>query len=178
MTLDALGNIGELVGALGVIVSLAYLAGQIRQNTKAIKASSHHSINDAFNAYLKLLIENERAADILALGVKDIHGLDAKQRDTFYAVLSMLFNHFENTHLHYQQGLLDDEQWKRWEIAIGWYAGFPGIEIWWKNRAGVFSTPFREMVEVRRALSGPSDPDQWAPAEPLEDLVEIGVGAA
>jgi hypothetical protein len=178
MTLEALGNIGEIVGALGVIVSLGYLAGQIRQNTKAIKASSHHAINDAFNAYLKLLIENERAAHILAVGVREIGKLDDRQRDTFYAVLSMLFNHFENTFLQYRQGLLDDDQWRRWSFAIGWYAGFPGIEIWWKNRSVIYPIAFREMVEGQRAEFGPTDPDQWAPADPLVAIAEIGAGSA
>ena len=172
MTLDELGSIGEILGAVGVIASLGYLAVQIRQNTNVIKASSHHSLNDAFNGYLKLLIENERAADILALGVRDIGALDDRQRDTFYAVLSMLFNHFENTFLHHRQGLLDDEQWRRWVIAIGWYAGFPGIQVWWKNRAGVFPVAFREMVEAQCALAGPTDPEQWAPARPIAELVE------
>ncbi len=62
MTLDALGNIGEVVAAFGVVVSLGYLAGQIRQNTKAIKAASHHSLNDAFNDYLKLLIRERKGS--------------------------------------------------------------------------------------------------------------------
>ena len=174
MTLDALGNIGEVVGGLGVIISLGYLAGQIRQNTKAIKASSHHAINDAFNSYLKLLIENERAAKILAVGVRNIHELDEAQRDTFYAVLSMLFNHFDNCYVHYRQGLLDAEQWERWSIAIGWYAGFPGIEAWWKNRSGVFSSAFCEMVEAQRLRAEPTGADQWAPADPIGKLVNIG----
>lgn len=177
MTLDALGNIGEIVGALGVVISLGYLASQIRQNTKAIKASSHHSLNDAFSAYLKLLIENQRAARILAVGVRDIRELDEEQRDTFYAVLSLLFNHFENTHMHYRQGLLDPEQWRRWAFAIGWYAGFPGIEVWWKNRAGIFPPAFREMVDAQRALLGPTNPDQWAPADPLAELIAVSVGS-
>ncbi len=37
MTLDNLGNIGELIGAIGVIVTLVYLAMQIRQNTGAFR---------------------------------------------------------------------------------------------------------------------------------------------
>ena len=139
MTLEELGNIGELLSAVGVIASLGYLAVQIRQNTNAIKAASHHSINDAFNDYLRLLIENERAAQILAVGVRDIRALDEAQRDTFYSVLSMLFNHFENTHLHYRQGLLDDEQWHRWATAMGWYAGFPGIPEHQRDQGGVAS---------------------------------------
>ncbi|MBW2692158.1 MAG: hypothetical protein JRE57_05945 [Deltaproteobacteria bacterium] len=178
MTLDALGNIGELVGALGVVISLGYLAGQIRQNTKAVKASSHHSLNDAFSAYLKLLIDNNRAAQILAIGVRNIRDLDDEQRDTFYAVLSLLFNHFENTHMHYREGLLDADQWRRWAFAIGWYAGFPGIEVWWKNRAGIFPAAFRAMVDAQRILQGPTNPDQWAPADPLAELEAVAVESA
>ena len=33
MTLDDLGNLGEFVAAIGVVVSLIYLGRQIRQNT-------------------------------------------------------------------------------------------------------------------------------------------------
>ena len=39
-----LGNYGEFVGAIGVVITLAYLAFQIRQNTRATRAASHHSI--------------------------------------------------------------------------------------------------------------------------------------
>jgi hypothetical protein len=178
VTFEALGNIGEFVGAFGVIASLGYLALQIRQNTNAIKAASHHSINDAFTNYLKLLIENERAADILARGVRDIGSLDDSERDTFYAVMSILFNHFDNTFLHYRQGLLDQEQWDRWRFAIGWYAGFPGIAIWWVNRSAIFPAAFREMVASQCALVGPTDPDQWAPADPLAELAATDTAGA
>ncbi len=37
MTLQDLGNIGEFVGALGVVASLIYLALQIRQNTRQLR---------------------------------------------------------------------------------------------------------------------------------------------
>ena len=43
MTLSDLGSIGELIGGVAVVVSLIYVALQIRQNTRAIRASSHQS---------------------------------------------------------------------------------------------------------------------------------------
>lgn len=46
---DALGAVGELVGAIAVVATLGYLAVQIRQNTNAVKAASHHAITDFFN---------------------------------------------------------------------------------------------------------------------------------
>jgi hypothetical protein len=40
MNWDAVGAIGEVLGAIGVIVTLGYLAVQTRQNTRAINAST------------------------------------------------------------------------------------------------------------------------------------------
>jgi hypothetical protein len=170
VTLEALGNIGEFLGAIGVVISLAYLGLQIRQNTNAIKASSHHSLNDSFSSFLELLINNRRAAKILEAGIMSLEGLNDEDRDTFYAVLSLLFNHFENTYFHYQRGLLEEAQWTRWRIAIGWYVGFPGVAVWWANRAQVFSEDFGAFVSEQQNLKGPTDPAEWAPNKTLEQL--------
>ena len=39
-TAQLLGNFGEFVAAIGVVATLAYLAVQIRQNTRATHAAS------------------------------------------------------------------------------------------------------------------------------------------
>jgi len=49
MNWDALGAISETIGAIAVIVTLAYLAVQIRQNTRATQTASHHAITDSLN---------------------------------------------------------------------------------------------------------------------------------
>jgi hypothetical protein len=170
LTLQDLGSIGELLGAIGVILSLVYLAVQIRQNTNALRASSNHSLNDAFSGFLTLLVENERASDILSRGAENLESLDAKDCDTFYSLLGLLFNHFENCHLHYRKGLLDPDQWARWRIAIGWYAGLPGVSVWWQNRGGIFSPQFREFVSEERRSRGATDFAEWSPGEALQQL--------
>ena len=40
MNWDAIGAIGEILGAIGVIVTLGYLAVQIRQNTRSSRVSA------------------------------------------------------------------------------------------------------------------------------------------
>ena len=47
MNWDALGAIGEIVGALGVIATLAYLAVQVRQNTGAIRGATLNAVTQA-----------------------------------------------------------------------------------------------------------------------------------
>ena len=41
MSIQELGNLGELAGGVAVVVSLLYVALQIRQNTQTIRASNH-----------------------------------------------------------------------------------------------------------------------------------------
>jgi hypothetical protein len=42
MNWDAAGAIADILAAAGVIISLFYLATQIRQNTKALRSASYH----------------------------------------------------------------------------------------------------------------------------------------
>ncbi len=49
MNIMGLGAIGELMGGVAVLVTLVYLAVQVRQNTNAIKVSSYRSAKAEFN---------------------------------------------------------------------------------------------------------------------------------
>jgi hypothetical protein len=44
-TAQLLGNFGEFFGAIAVVVTLVYLAGQLRQNTNALRSASHEHWN-------------------------------------------------------------------------------------------------------------------------------------
>ena len=44
MNWEALGAIGEIVGAVAVIATLGYLAVQIRQNTRSVRAATLQSV--------------------------------------------------------------------------------------------------------------------------------------
>jgi len=49
MNWEAIGAIGEIVGALAVVASLAYLVIQIRQNTAAVATATYESMMTGFN---------------------------------------------------------------------------------------------------------------------------------
>ncbi len=58
MDLSQLANLGEFLGGLAVVVTLVYLATQVRQNTSAIRASSAQAFGDSING-LNLLIAGD-----------------------------------------------------------------------------------------------------------------------
>ena len=56
MTLGELGSLGEFLAAIATLATLVYLALQIRQNTLATRAASHHAITDVMNKTNHLVI--------------------------------------------------------------------------------------------------------------------------
>ena len=78
-TIQDLGAIGEFVGALGVVITLGYLAYQIRQNTTQSKQNTLTGKAAAVNASSRSLretrrsiFESEEMAEIFELGNNDI----------------------------------------------------------------------------------------------------------
>jgi len=48
MSLGDLPNLGQIIGAIAVVVSLIYVALQIRQNTNAVRAATSQSVHEHF----------------------------------------------------------------------------------------------------------------------------------
>ena len=61
MNWDAAGAIGEIVGALAVVMSLIYLASQIRIQNREAKISSVHDIAEAFRLAITSFQDEQRA---------------------------------------------------------------------------------------------------------------------
>jgi len=55
---DALGAIGEIAGAIAVLVTLIYLAIQIKDNSELAKVQINQSGFEAFSRYRVLCVEN------------------------------------------------------------------------------------------------------------------------
>ena len=65
MNWEALGAIGEIAGAIGVIATLVYLATQIRQNTAAMRGATHQTQVDSQAGVNQSVATNEKLAATL-----------------------------------------------------------------------------------------------------------------
>ena len=78
MNWDAVGAIAELAGAMGVILSLVYLAVQIRQNTgqmerteRAARGTAYQDLLTNLQSYLSPVAADAGLAEILRRGLID-----------------------------------------------------------------------------------------------------------
>jgi hypothetical protein len=66
---EAIGAIGEIIGALAVLITLVYLSIQVRDNTKTVKSEDLHRVTYSFNALNLLVASDEDLANVWFKGV-------------------------------------------------------------------------------------------------------------
>ena len=112
MTLGDLGNIGEFISAIAVVVTLLYLALQIRQNTRTVRTSTYQSVFDSSNSVQELILANPRLERIFRLGRHDLSQLTDEERPQFRMLIDQFLNVHETMFLQYERGTLDEDFWR------------------------------------------------------------------
>jgi hypothetical protein len=157
MSLEDLGNIGEFVAAVGVIISLIYLAVQIRQNTRSLRAGAFQQYRQQSAELSRLLAEPDMAS-VYRTGLDSPDQLTEEERTRFEAMMVFAFNSNENFFLLRKMGLLDDTLWAGGRTAyLRWLLRHDGAEKWWMRNREMMSPAFREYVE---ALGGEGSANQ------------------
>ena len=70
MNWEAISAIGQIVGALAVVISLIYLAREVRRNTRASRLTAMRSMSDAFNRWVQQLAVHPHLTEVF---YRDIH---------------------------------------------------------------------------------------------------------
>jgi hypothetical protein len=138
MNWDALAAVAELFGALGVILTLAYLAVQIRQNTKLLTSSLADSARDAANEVSRILASDREAARVFWAGIEDRSSLTDQDRQQFDALLTLAFS---GNRQFFNQAQRDELS------AFEWLLAFPGARDWWASYSVTFAGAYRDYVD-------------------------------
>jgi hypothetical protein len=83
MDITTLAAWGEFLGGIAVVVSLIYLAGQIRQNSRLLKASAAGVTWQSSNAQASLTVQDPELARIYWAGIADRESLSEQDRQRF-----------------------------------------------------------------------------------------------
>ncbi len=97
MDITTLAAWGEFLGGIAVVVSLIYLASQIRQNSRLLRASTASATIAAFNATAGLMAQDAEAARIYWDAMADRASLSESDRQRFDAMMGMNFNQWNRS---------------------------------------------------------------------------------
>ena len=159
----ALGAIAEIVGAIAVVLTLIYLAYQVRNNTRMAQRASTAEAVSAIMAFNDSLVDNPKVGELFQRGVNlGLENLTDEERVPFTIVMFNLLKTCE--HLYYQHavGAMDPDVWEGWDHMIRGYLTAPGSQEWYQERRLAFSSNFRNYL------------DNNAPDEGFKLLGQIG----
>jgi len=146
MSIESLGNIGDFIGGIGVIVTLVYLALQIRRNTVATRADSYQAVVASACDWSRELSLNAEICEILQRGAEDYNTLERVERLRFNLAMSSYFRNMENLHLKFTTGAVDVSVWSGWASRTHAFMLPPGTQAWWALNASAFSSDFRAFI--------------------------------
>ncbi len=181
MTISELGALGEFLGSILTLATLAYLAIQIRQNTAQQKREVLISIQHGQNAVVAQLLD----PSVMGAFVRGAAGKDPSIEDRATAqnwVLQYL-NHFQIIHDLHRNRALDEEQYQLWAgFAVAMIAP-ARVRKWWEEEDGrfAFHSEVREMIDERlRDIENPPRPitEMWSTFDPNPWEADSGVRGA
>ena len=130
MNLNDLANIGQVIGAVAVVVSLIYVAYQIRQNTNAVRAATAQSVHEHFASWYHLLASDESLSQVVIDGLKDYGSLSEKDKARFVATFMAYLSYSQNAFLKWRQGMLAPSLWMGLGTSdneLRWSAGWQSV---------------------------------------------------
>ena len=148
MNWDAIGAVGETVGALAVVVSLGYLAVQIRQQNRESRRSMTNSLTEQWNEFMGPLAYSD---EMSVIWVRGTGGEELSPAETvrFWSHNSRYFRIVESYYLHHLDGILDQRVWTGVSHTLDDALSNPGILMYWENRGHWFCDELREYISNR-----------------------------
>ncbi|MEM7282505.1 MAG: hypothetical protein AAF438_12845 [Pseudomonadota bacterium] len=171
MNLQQAANLGEIVAAIAVIITLIYLVVETRRNTRQLRQQTIENLNAKRFDFLQVLIDDSEVSKIVVTALSGQYTLPARDYFRFGMYLYSLFVSLELAHEKRQLGHLSDQQWAAWCEAVDWWLRTPGVRTWWEGKPEGFTKAFRNHIDSQ--MRGP-DPSPERTDRRLAFLVEAG----
>jgi hypothetical protein len=156
MSLSDLAALGSFVSGFAVLVSLIYLALQVRQTKRNQQISIRHSRASRI-VELQLALADSAVADAWLHGSWRPEEITETEISQFMSLCRALFFHFEDSFYQREEGLLNDDAFETVVAGVRLSARSPGWRAAWKLARPNFGGRFLEFMDgiVARSAAEP-----------------------
>ena len=162
MDLTQLANLGEFIGGVAVLVTLVYLAVQVRQNTaqqsegaRAARLGATLSTREAFSRF-RHLVTQPHLSELFVRGCESYRSLGEAERLQFRAIMEEYFFAYQSLWTQMDEGVLLNEAWDAQCGALRELLGAQGVSEWWNDRKRLFEPTFVAALAVELRAPGPA----------------------
>ena len=159
MNWDAIGAIGELVGASAVVVTLVYLAIQIRENTRVAKSEAFRDIASIWNDVFKMLAQAENS-ELVMKSLVSYERLESHEKHQFDTYMIAALTALETMIDHLDNEFVVDDVFLSVEGFFRRYFAYEGTIEWWQSGKDACAQNVQRWVDSRFPAPDP-DYDHW-----------------
>ena len=157
MNWQAISALSEIVGAAAVVVTLIYLAIQIRDSAKASRSAAVTDATGGIQAWYHELGTNPQTAGLFLNGMANTDVLSRQQQFQFLMLVHSIFLGFQRSYFLSKAGTLDVGLRDSIGTAVQAVNHLPGIHFYWEQRKTFFQPEFVAWVE--ELLARPALPE-------------------
>ncbi len=157
MNIEALGNIGDFVSGIAVLVTLVYLAMQIRTNTRALELASRERVATEYRE-VSDYYGNPPVARAMSAALRRYPDIDYDQIAYFHTAMNKESLFFQAVYARHESGQLEDDTYQAY---LRWYSSLiatPGGSRWFDDVARPIYMP-RMLRDVDETVESGNHPD-------------------
>ncbi|MHC5024299.1 MAG: hypothetical protein ACYTGG_10390 [Planctomycetota bacterium] len=157
MSWDAVVAICEILGLIAIVVTLVYMARQIRENTAAVASNTQQTHFDAWNSLSDLVVESPDVAELIRKGEQADVSFSGSERIRFEWLATKLFGLYESVFADKTSGLIDAalaDAYERYYIS---FCCKPGFRSFWEAHRSWYFQQFVEHVDQKMGTDASAD---------------------
>jgi hypothetical protein len=147
MTWETAGVIAEIVAAIAVLVTLWYLAIQIKQNTELERAELEVQLGLTWADLHDNMIQNPALARAYDLAAKNWQEMSDEDVRAYLWFIAKSFHILEGMFRQQQRGLLMADVWAPYERYIFGVLQIEAVLGWWQSDGSLTSREFQTHVD-------------------------------
>ena len=146
MELATLVNVASVISSLAVLISLVYLALQIRQGARNQRSMMDRGRSQQVGEWLQFIARPD-TAQLIMRGHACDESLDAVERQCYLWSMYPLFLHFEDSYFQYGNGMIGDGQYTSILGHLKSQSSTPGFRALWQHIRNRFPVEFTAFVD-------------------------------
>jgi len=151
---EAIGAVAELAGAAAVVLTLFYLASQLRQNNRLLDDSAHATYYKMAAQDMNSIANSDpKKFEVMERGMADPESLDRGDLHLFNSTLHAMFITFQYCYRMRQRDALDESITGPNLENMLMLLSQPGGKSWWERYPVLMEDDFTQFVNERTGLT-------------------------
>ena len=147
MNWDAVSALSSVAGVVAVVISLLYVARQLRQSAHFTRATSQQALIDKTTEHNRWICEDPRRIEVLRRAAGGFHDLTPNEQHLVYTVFSAYLTGLENAIYFRQAGVCPDAVYALQERTAMLILRTKGGKEFWESGQFLIGDDVRRKIE-------------------------------